>query len=88
MAADGRLVTFSVTVSDRPGGIAELARYTFGWMSSTSVLQDHLQLGSLHQGHRPRAGLGQDKRFCCWGKIQLCMIIVRKFLLGADSSGD
>merc|ERR1712051_769210 len=26
MAADGRLVTFSVTVSDRPGGIAELAR--------------------------------------------------------------
>merc|ERR1712227_408860 len=26
MAADGRLVTFIVTVSDRPGGIAELAR--------------------------------------------------------------
>jgi len=26
MAADGRLVTFSVTVSDRPGGIADLAR--------------------------------------------------------------
>merc|ERR1739844_447016 len=26
MAADGRLVTFSVTVSDRPGGIAELTR--------------------------------------------------------------
>ena len=29
MAADGRLVTFSVTVSDRPGGIAELARWSF-----------------------------------------------------------
>ena len=27
LAADGRLVKFSVTVSDRPGGIAELARY-------------------------------------------------------------
>ena len=26
LAADGRLVKFSVTVSDRPGGIAELAR--------------------------------------------------------------
>lgn len=26
LAADGRLVTFSVTVSDRPGGIAELTR--------------------------------------------------------------
>ena len=29
MAADGRQVTFSVTVSDRPGGIAELARWSF-----------------------------------------------------------
>ena len=27
LAADGRLVKFSVTVSDRPGGIAELAKY-------------------------------------------------------------
>ena len=26
LAADGRLVKFSVTVSDRPGGIAELAK--------------------------------------------------------------
>ena len=26
LAADGRLVKFTVTVSDRPGGIAELAR--------------------------------------------------------------
>jgi len=26
LAADGRLITFNVTVSDRPGGIAELAR--------------------------------------------------------------
>ena len=26
LAADGRLVKFSVTVSDRPGGIAELAQ--------------------------------------------------------------
>ncbi len=26
LAADGRLIKFNVTVSDRPGGIAELAR--------------------------------------------------------------
>jgi threonine dehydratase len=26
LAADGRLVKFTITVSDRPGGIAELAR--------------------------------------------------------------
>lgn len=27
MAADGRLVKFKVTVSDRPGGIAELCKF-------------------------------------------------------------
>ena len=26
MAADGRLITFNVVVSDRPGGIAELSK--------------------------------------------------------------
>ena len=29
MAADGRLVKFSCTISDRPGGMAELTKYAF-----------------------------------------------------------
>merc|ERR1712055_944350 len=53
MAADGRLVTFSVTVSDRPGGIAEL---------------DNLQCWRVHQRHCPRARLGPAKCLCSWGE--------------------